>query len=76
MRECYNEVEAEDEGRLSIAQDILRNNTDFVRRIIAPNGGVGGITLSYVCPHCRCFPLENCTWWVTSGHAKKETVSE
>ena len=33
-------------------------NTDFLRRIIAPNDGVGGVTLSYVWPHCHCFPLE------------------
>ena len=29
VRECYDEVEAEDEGRLSIAQDILRKSTEF-----------------------------------------------
>ena len=40
VRECYNEVEAEDEGRLSIAQDILRKSTDILRRIIAPNDGI------------------------------------
>ena len=30
--------------------------------------GVGGVTFSYVCPHCTCFPLEDYTWWVSSGH--------
>ena len=34
MKECYSEVEAEGEGRSSIAQDILRKRTDFFRRII------------------------------------------
>ena len=29
VSECYNEVELEDEGRVSIAQDILRKSTDF-----------------------------------------------
>ena len=53
VRECYNEVEAEDEGRLSIAQGILRKSTDFLRRIFAPNGGAGAVTFSYVCPHCH-----------------------
>ena len=33
-------------GRLSIAQDMLRKSTDYVRRIIAPVNGVGGVTLS------------------------------
>ena len=48
MRECYNEVEAEDEGRLSTEQDIFRKCTDTLKRIIAPGGGVGGVTVSYV----------------------------
>ena len=26
------------------------------------------MTLSFVCPHCSCFLLENYTWWVSSGH--------
>ena len=41
VRDSYNEVEAEDEGRSSIAQDILRKSTDFLRRILAPSGGAG-----------------------------------
>ena len=30
VRECYNEVDAEDEGRLRIAPDTLRKRTDFL----------------------------------------------
>ena len=48
VRECYNEVELEDEGRINIAQDILRKSTGFSRRVIAPCDGVGGVTLSNV----------------------------
>ena len=59
VRECCNEVEAEDEGRSSIAQDILRESKEFLRRIIAPKCGVGCVTLSYVCPHGHCLPLED-----------------
>ena len=66
VKECCGKVESEDKGRLSIAQDILRESTDFLRRIIAPVGGVGGVTLLYVCPHCRCLPLEHYIW--SSGH--------
>ena len=41
---------AKDEvGRLGIVQEILRKNTDFLRRVIAPVGGMGGVTLSFVC---------------------------
>ena len=34
MRECHSEVEQEDVGRLSSAQDFLWKSTDFMRRII------------------------------------------
>ena len=72
VRECYNEVELEDEGRISIAQDILGKSTDFLRRLIAPSDGAGGVTLSYVCPHCHCLQLEDYIWCVSSGHGKKQ----
>ena len=60
-------MEAEDEGRCSIAQDTLRNSTDFLGRFLAQSGGAGGVTSPYVCPHCHCFPLEDYTWWVSAG---------
>ena len=71
VRECYNEIAKEDEGRVSIAQDIARKSTDSLRRIIAPSDGVGGVTLSHVCPHCHCFPLEN----TTSGGSRRGTAT-
>ena len=57
-----------DIGRLGIAQEILRKSKDFLRRIIAPVDGMGGVTLSYVCPNCNCFPLDDYIWWVSTGH--------
>ena len=36
VRECNSEVEQEDEGRQSSAQETLRKGTDFLRRIIVP----------------------------------------
>ena len=41
VRECYKEVEAGDEGRFSIAQDILCKSTEFQGRLFAPTGGAG-----------------------------------
>ena len=38
--------------------------TDNLRRIIAPAGGQGGVTMSYLCPNCSSFPLEDYIWWV------------
>ena len=63
LKEAYDKVASGDVGRLSIVQDILREGTDFRRRIIAPASGVGGVTLSYVFPPCNCLK-----WWVSSGH--------
>ena len=28
-------------------------------------GGQGGVTMSYLCPHCNSFPLEDYVWWVS-----------
>ena len=72
MREGYNEVEQEDEDRQSIVQDILRESTDFLRRIIVPVEGQGGVTLSYVWSHSGRLLLEDHIWWVSSGHGKKQ----
>ena len=49
IREAYEKVVKEEAGRLSIVREILRQSTDFLRRIIAPVGGSGGVTLSYIC---------------------------
>ena len=32
---------------------------DSLRRIIVPVEGQGGVTLSYLCPHCHRLPLED-----------------
>ena len=43
VRDCYNQVEQEDDGRQSNVEDILRKSTDFLRRIIVPVDGPGGV---------------------------------
>ena len=58
----------DDIGRFGIAHEILRKSADFLRRIIAPVDGMGGVTLPCVCPHCNCFPLDDYIWWVSAGH--------
>ena len=58
VREACEKVAREEVGRLGIVQEILTNSTDFLTRIIAPVDGIGGVTLSYVCPHCKLFPVE------------------
>ena len=60
-----------DIGRLGIAQEVLRKSTDFLRRIIAQVDGMGGVTLSYVCPHCNCFSMKDYIWWDSTGHGDR-----
>ena len=43
-REAYEKVAKDDIGRLGIAQEILRKSTGFLRQIIAPVDGMGGVT--------------------------------
>ena len=68
IREAFEKVAKDEIGCLSIVQGIMLKSTDFLRSIIAPVAGQGGVTLSYVCPHCNCFPLEDYIWWVSTGH--------
>ena len=42
-------------------------NTDYLRHIIAPTGGQGGVAMSYLCPHCNSFPMKDYAWWVSGG---------
>ena len=68
IREACEKVAMDDIGRLGTAQEIPRKSTDFSRRISAPVDGMGGVTSSYVCPHCNGFPLDDYIWWVSTGH--------
>ena len=50
IREASKKVAWDEIGRLGIVQEIRRKSTDFLRRVIAPVGGMGGVTLSEICP--------------------------
>ena len=67
-REAYEKVAKDEIGRFCILQEILRKSTDFLERVIAPVGGMGGVTLSYVCQHCNSFHSKDYIWWVSKGH--------
>ena len=76
MREACEKVAKEEIGRLGTVQENLRKSKDFLRRIIAPVGGKGGVTLSYICPHCISFSLEYYIWWVSTGHGDQKEEEE
>ena len=67
IREAFEKVAKDEAGILNIVQGIVLQSTDFLQRIIAPAGGQGGVTMSYLCPNCNSFLPEDHVWWVSAG---------
>ena len=65
IKEAFDLVAKDEVGKMSIVQEIMLRNMDYLRRIIAPVGGQGGVTMSYLCPNCNSFPMEDYVWWVS-----------
>ena len=65
IKEAFEQVAQDEAEKVSIVQEIMLGSTDYLRRIIAPVGGQGGVTMSYSCPHCNSCPLEDYIWWVS-----------
>ena len=68
-REAYEKLARDEVGRLGIAQEILRKSTDFLRRVIALVGGLGGVFLSQSCPLATRSP-----WGTTFGGYRTVTA--
>ena len=66
LREACEKVATDEIGRLGIVQEIIGKSTDFLRKVMAPVGGMGGVTLSKICPHIKSFSLEDNIWWETA----------
>ena len=60
LQEAYDKVAMEDIGRLSIAQEISRNSTDFLRRIITLVSGIWRRDLVLRLPSLRLLPSSGC----------------
>ena len=58
IKEAFEQVAQDEARKMSIVQEIMIRSADFPRRIIAPVGGQGWVTMTFLCPHC------NCIWWV------------
>ena len=65
VKEAFEQVTKDEAKKLSIVQEIMIRRTDYLRRIIAPAGGQGGVTMSYLCLRYDSFPLEDYVWWVS-----------
>ena len=64
-------VRQDDDQRKSMVLQNLQKSTDFLRRITMPVQRQGGVTLSYVSPHCHRFPLEDYIWLVSRRHGQQ-----
>ena len=58
IQESFEKVAKDEARKLSTVQEVMLRSTDYVRRIIAPPAGQGGVTMSWLCPHCNRFPEE------------------
>ena len=65
IKEAFDLVAQDEARKVSVVQEIMLRSTDYLRRIIAPVGGQGGVTMSYLCPNCNSFPQEDYVWWVS-----------
>ena len=68
IKEAFDLVAQDEARKVSIVQEIMFKSTDHLRRIIAPVGGQGGVTMS---SHCSSFPLEDSVCWVSAGKTTK-----
>ena len=68
IREANENVAKDEIGRLGIVLEILRKSTDFLRRVIAPVAGMGGVTLSYIARSATAFH-----WRTTFGGYRRDT---
>ena len=71
IKEALDLVAKDEVEKMSTAQEVMLKSTDYLRRIIAPVGGQGGITMSYLCTNCNSFPQEDYVWWVSAGKTTK-----
>ena len=62
IKEAFELVAQDEAEKMSMVHEIMLRSTDCLQRIIAPVGGQGGVTMSYLCPHCNSFPLADYVW--------------
>ena len=73
LRQDRRGVRVGEAEKMSIVQGIMLRSTDYLRRVIASVGGQGGATMTYLCPNCKSFLLEDYVCWV-SGAKTYEVV--
>ena len=51
--------------------NIMWRSTDFLRHVLSEKRGRGAVTSTYVCQHCKLFPVEVLWWGANRGEQKK-----
>ena len=71
-KEAFELVAQSEAENMGIVQEIMLRSTYYLRRIVAPVGGQGGVTMSCLYPQCNSFP-----WKATFGgsQGEKEAIS-
>ena len=62
MKEAFEQVAKDEARKLSTVQEIMIISRDYLRRIVAPAEGQGGVTMSYFCPHWNSVK-KHTNWW-------------
>ena len=65
IKEAFEKVAKDQAGKLRTVKEIMIISADYLRRIIAPAGDPGSVTMSYLCPHCNSSTMEDYVWWVS-----------
>ena len=71
MKEAFEQVAKDEARKLSIVQEITMRSTDYLRRIIAPVGGQGGVTMSNL---ARIVTVSR--WKTTFGGSREQSVEK
>ena len=76
IREAFEKVAQDEASKLSTVLDIMLRSTNNLRRTHHRASGrrQGGVTMSYLCPHCNSFPMEDYVWWVSGRKKHRKRV--
>ena len=76
IKEAFEKVGKDEARKQSAVLEIMIRSAAYLRRIIAPGEGQGGVSMSYLCPHCDSFPMEDYVWWVSGEKTYKLVVCD
>ena len=70
-------VLADVDARNSFTKSIMWRSTDFfLRQVVNEKEGMGAVTFTCVCEHCKLFPVEDFLWRVSANHGETKKKNE